>query len=39
MWPNPQFLADFVTFSAEILNENFIFSAVRLVSRALKRVK
>ena len=25
MWPNPQFPADLVTFSEEILKENFIF--------------
>ena len=31
MWPNPQENADFVTFSEEILNENFIFCAVQLL--------
>ena len=25
MWPNPQFPADLVTFTEEILNKNFIF--------------
>ena len=28
MWPNPQELADLVTFTEEILTENFIFCAV-----------
>ena len=28
MWPNPQEIADLVTFNDEILNENFIFCAV-----------
>ena len=28
MWPNPQFLADLVTFTEEILMENFIFYVV-----------
>ena len=28
MTPNPQFLADSITFTEEILNENFIFCAV-----------
>ena len=27
MWPNPQFAADLVTFTEEILNENFSFCA------------
>ena len=31
MWPNPHFLADFVTFTEEILKENFIFCAVWVV--------
>ena len=26
MWPNPQFPADFFTFTEEILNENFLCS-------------
>ena len=28
MWPNPQETADLVTFTEEILKENFIFCAV-----------
>ena len=28
MWPNPQFPGDLVTFTEEILVENFIFRAV-----------
>ena len=28
MWPDPQETADLVTFTEEILNENFIFCAV-----------
>ena len=28
MWPNPQFLADLVTFTKEIFYENFISRAV-----------
>ena len=28
MWPNPQFFADVVTFTEEILIENFSFCAV-----------
>ena len=28
MWPNPQFPADLVVFTEEILNGNFIFCAV-----------
>ena len=29
MWPNPQEAADLVTLTEEILNENFIFCAVK----------
>ena len=29
MWPNPQETVDLVTFTEEILNENFIFYAVK----------
>ena len=31
MGPNPQETADLVTFTVEILNENFIFCAVKLL--------
>ena len=33
MWPNPQETADMVTFTAEILNEIFIFCAVKNLIR------
>ena len=29
MWSNPKFPADLVTFTEEIINENFIFCAVK----------
>ena len=32
MWPNPQFSVDLVTFTEEILNENFIFCAADIKS-------
>ena len=32
MWPNPQFPADLVTFTGEILNGNFIFCAKRAMT-------
>ena len=31
MWPNPQFPVDLVTFTEEILMENFIFYAVAII--------
>ena len=36
MWPNPQFPADLVTFTEEILNGDFIFCAVTKVEQIFK---
>ena len=37
MWPNTQFPVDLVTFAEEILNENFIFRAVKIVCSAFAK--
>ena len=39
MWPNPQETSDLVTFTEEILNENFIFCAVEYGSNTSQIVK
>ena len=37
MWPNTQFPVDLVTFTEEILNENFIFLAVKIICSAFAK--
>ena len=39
MWPNPQETADLVTFTEEILNENFIFAQCSLRVRKSLNLK